>query len=1493
MKPPLRFNQRPIHPKFPWAWTSAIAIACAGLVSGAAATFNSNFSTDPGGLALGVAEIDNGVLKLTNLNADPPKPLPQNGSYILPDFNNGAAIQSFTATFKAAVGGGSSLGAQGFSFVLGGDLSTETAFREGGGTGDGTGFSNGLIISFDTIDNLAGSNANGNDPGDAPGIIVKIGGVKVIAKSFKGLQTYPPDSLAARFAAVEVKLDPDGTLDITYDGVKVYDNVGVGYTPITGVFGFGAGTAELTAAIRNNHWIDDVNITTATVSGGSFVSSRLPLSQGVRPDAVVSIVVQNLASPAVTMTFDGAAVVPTVTSQGNTRTVTYDPPGLLASGSSHKVELTFDGAKKFAFDFNVASFVSIPASAKAKAGSVNTAASGFKAKVHQVASPAPSSVANAERQLAGLVGPDISSKAGSNADGTFNVDHINWDDNQDGVVGQFLVDNPIPGYPGFNAEGNEVTDNVVIESTAYLDLPAGLVVLGVTSDDGFKLSVGGDPRDVTSAVVGSFNGVANSTIAFVVEEAGLYGVRLLWYEAGGDAYCEFSSVNSTGGRILVNDRATVGHIKAYRERSGASAPYISSAKPAAGETGVNAKLSIDIVVTEDTTTLNPASVQLKVKDVVLAHTITKSGKQSTISYRHAGTIPEGTYPISLTYADGAGNAQTSTWTFSTAPGPCENIAGPAATGYWTFDDGDLKAAIGSDIAYIDNSIASHYSFGTTGQGAFADVPGINGQPAKFLSIPRNENGQDFQKTGIRVKPGLAPSGGGKNANTWTMIADIYWGQGHGFGTLLRTHDLNQNNDGDLFWRGSDGAYGKGCCSNYDGINPANSHQREVWARVVLVADMTSTPKRFAKYVNGVKHRDDPGGDGANVDGRYSLPSEIYLFNDGDDNEQSSALVSAIQFREGALSDEDVAKLGGPSATGIPAPVAAQATGVASQWEFNGNLQAKKGASVEYIDSSLASHYSFGTTGQGAYADVPNIGGQPAQFLAIPRNENGQDFQKTGIRVKPGLAPSGGGKNANVWTMVADIYWGQGHGFGTLLRTHDLNQNNDGDLFWRGSDGAYGKGCCSNYDGINPANSHQREVWARVVLVADMTSTPKRFAKYVNGVKHRDDPGGDGANIDGRYSLPSEIYLFNDGDDNEQSTALINSLQFLPKALSDEDVAKLGGPSAAGVVEPETVSPNIKGHWDFSGSLKATIGSDIAFIDNSIASHYSFGTSAQGATADVPAIGGQPAQFLVIPRNENGQDFQKTGIRVKPGLAPSGGGKNANAWTMIADIYWGQGHGFGTLLRTHDLNQNNDGDLFWRGSDGAYGKGCCSNYDGINPANSHQREVWARVVLVADMTSTPKRFAKYVNGVKHRDDPGGDGANIDGRYSLPSEIYLFNDGDDNEQSTAVISTLQFRDVALSDEQVASLGGPSAAGAPLTGASAEACLPLGVQQVATELLASDTVTGPYTVVSAATVNAAAKTITVALPATTKFYRIRSGSAVRISKIAVQGGNVVLSF
>jgi hypothetical protein len=61
----------------------------------------------------------------------------------------------------------------------------------------------------------------------------------------------------------------------------------------------------------------------------------------------------------------------------------------------------------------------------------------------------------------------------------------------------------------------------------------------------------------------------------------------------------------------------------------------------------------------------------------------------------------------------------------------------------------------------------------------------------------------------------------------------------------------------------------------------------------------------------------------------------------------------------------------------------------------------------------------------------------------------------------------------------------------------------------------------------------------------------------------------------------------------------------------------------------------------------------------------------------------------------------------------------------------------------------------------------------------------------------------------------------------------------------------------------------------------------------LLSAATVNGPYSVESAALINPSAKTVSVAKPGNTRFYRLSSSTPYTLSKPAISGNNVVLSY
>ena len=280
------------------------------------------------------------------------------------------------------------------------------------------------------------------------------------------------------------------------------------------------------------------------------------------------------------------------------------------------------------------------------------------------------------------------------------------------------------------------------------------------------------------------------------------------------------------------------------------------------------------------------------------------------------------HTIKLEFDDSAASAIVRQYTFTTGKATPQGGVLNTVKGYWNFDKGNLAASAGQDLRYLDDSVANLYEFGTTGQGAFAAVPNINGVPAKVIHVPFT-GGTDAQdptakKIALKMLHGIGPNGGGTKVNQWTMVMDVLWGDlaRIGFGAVFRTTNLGTPGDADMFWRASSFSYGKSCCSAYAGIDPAHTHPRNQWARVVFAVDLAATPRVVGKYINGFKHTNTVTSNGDALDSRFSLPPEIELFGD-EDNERTECWVNAIQIREGRMSDADIAALGGPNASGIP------------------------------------------------------------------------------------------------------------------------------------------------------------------------------------------------------------------------------------------------------------------------------------------------------------------------------------------------------------------------------------------------------------------------------------------------------------------------------------------------------------------------------------------------------------------------------------------------
>ncbi|MCB1128414.1 MAG: hypothetical protein KDM81_18105, partial [Verrucomicrobiae bacterium] len=127
-------------------------------------------------------------------------------------------------------------------------------------------------------------------------------------------------------------------------------------------------------------------------------------------------------------------------------------------------------------------------------------------------------------------------------------------DSATGPFGYFTPDDQMPGIPGQTGG----FDGIDAEIITFVDLPEGWVMLGVRSDDSFRSQAGyiSDPAD--AILLGQLEAVADVTFDVYVQDAGIYPMRTIWVEGGGDAYLELFSVKEDGTRVLLNDTANGG-----------------------------------------------------------------------------------------------------------------------------------------------------------------------------------------------------------------------------------------------------------------------------------------------------------------------------------------------------------------------------------------------------------------------------------------------------------------------------------------------------------------------------------------------------------------------------------------------------------------------------------------------------------------------------------------------------------------------------------------------------------------------------------------------------------------------------------------------------------------------------------------------------------------------------------------------------------------------
>jgi hypothetical protein len=181
----------------------------------------------------GDAYVSNNVLELNSNAAG------KYGAFIIEDLAPTGPVREFVASFKVRMSGGNGF-ADGFSFNWAADLPNGTFAQaeEGEGTG--------LRVCFDTFNN------GGNE---GPAIDVKWG-TNTIA-SYHTDNNFLPGNLND-FAEVAIRLNPEGSLDMTYRCVSIFTRLPLpGYTALSNArFGLGARTG----GTYESHSIDDLAI---------------------------------------------------------------------------------------------------------------------------------------------------------------------------------------------------------------------------------------------------------------------------------------------------------------------------------------------------------------------------------------------------------------------------------------------------------------------------------------------------------------------------------------------------------------------------------------------------------------------------------------------------------------------------------------------------------------------------------------------------------------------------------------------------------------------------------------------------------------------------------------------------------------------------------------------------------------------------------------------------------------------------------------------------------------------------------------------------------------------------------------------------------------------------------------------------------------------------------------------------------------------------------
>jgi hypothetical protein len=477
------------------------------------------------------------------------------------------------------------------------------------------------------------------------------------------------------------------------------------------------------------------------------------------------------------------------------------------------------------------------------------------------------------------------------------------------------------------------------------------------------------------------------------------------------------------------------------------------------------------------------------------------------------------------------------------------------TGQWDFDFGDLSATVGKDLQYFDGTSGSTAGATAFGTCSSFGIPTIRGIDAKVMKVPGGAGVNGNNNFGYIMDHQISPNGGGTLVNQYTIIWDMYYAGG----TLPFFNCQNTNNapaDGSLFLQNGQMGQGSGGYVMKHDISTG-------WHRIAFAVDLSQN--LISKWVDGVKQQDWVSSANALDTARRAWQHSVLLFADGDgDDHDATVYVKSIQVSEGKLSDAQMVALAGPDGNSIP--IAAPATSVTGQWDFNsGDLSATVGKDLQYFDGTAGSTASSTAFGTCSSFSIPLINGVDAQIIKVPGGAGVNGNNNFGYIMDHQISPNGGGKLVNQYTIVWDMYYAGG----TLPFFNCQNTNNapaDGSLFLQNGQMGQGSGGYVMLQDIATG-------WHRIAFAVDLSQN--LITKWVDGVKQQDWVSPANALDAARRAWQHTVLLFADGDgDDHDATVYLDSIQVSVGKLSDAAMTALGTASGNGipVVIPTSATP---------------------------------------------------------------------------------------------------------------------------------------------------------------------------------------------------------------------------------------------------------------------------------------------------------------------------------